>query len=162
MTGGYDYSDMKNVMRIWGIVVILAALAACSTTPPAQRLSRIEKLMEELETADIDRLVELSARPFLLDGEVLARETDIRTMWVNLDAAGFHFDGAVVTDLLPAGHPGLSDHFAETVDVRVFFERHLFDRAGFVEIQTDHGYFIVLTGDKVGGVPQIAGFTGPR
>lgn len=162
IAGGYDYIVMKNVTRVLSTILILAALASCSTTPPAQRLSRVEKLLEELQTADVDRLMELSAKPFLLDGEVLAREADIRSMWTNLGAAGFHFNDAVITDVAPASGPDQYESFAATMDVRVFFERHLFDGAGLIEVRTEYGSFLILTGDKVSGIPQIAGFTGPR
>ncbi len=155
---------MKNKNRVWGVaalLVLLLTISACSTVPPAQREDRIVQLLAELDTAEPARLLELSATPFLLDGEILAREADVGTMWANLREAGFRFDDASVVTVAAVS----ADSYVrveDTRDVRVYFDRYLPEGAGVVEITTVHGSFLVLTGDKVGRIPRIFGFAGPR
>jgi hypothetical protein len=84
---------MKRSLRLVATAILVALFAAsCATVPVSQRDGRVEALLTELNTADVDRLMELSARPFLLDGEIIALEGDLRTLWTNLRGVGFAFD----------------------------------------------------------------------
>lgn len=152
---------MKNQMWLTGLLAAILILSSCSTVPPAQREDRIADLLVELQNSDIDRLMEISARPFLLDGEILMRESDIRTLWTNLAGAGFRFDQAAILSIEAVDADSYLD-VADTMDVRVFFDSYLPENAGVVAIETMYGSFLILTGGKVGRIPQLAGFTGPR
>ena len=152
---------MKEKIK-WALVTVAFIVpVACSTVPPAQREDRVTELFLELQTADQERLMELSARPFLLDGEIIVRERDIMTMWENLTAAGFRFDGAMIRSVEPVS-PDSYGGFADTMDVQVFFDRYLPEGAGMVVIDTEIGSFLVLTGERIRRVPQLVGFTGPQ
>lgn len=150
----------KSQIRLAVVVVVAVLAASCATVPPSQREKRIELLIAELNGADEERLVTLSAQPFLLDGEIVALESDIRTLWGNLRGVGFTFDAAQIRAITPVDERSFQ-RFASTMDVQVFFQKYLSDDAAVVELQTRHGTFLVLTGSRVGRVPKIFGFTGP-
>ena len=153
---------MKRPTIQLGAVVLIALFAAsCTTVPVAQRDGRVDKLLEELNTAEIDRVMALSARPFLLDGEIVVLEGDVRMMWTNLREVGFTFDSATIEELGPVDDTTYRS-FADTMDARVWFDKYAAEDAGLARVDTTHGTFLIVTGGKVGRVPQIYGFTGPE
>ncbi len=154
--------QMKRPLRIIATVLLVALFAAsCATVPVSQRDNRVEALLEELNTADIDRVMELSARPFLLDGEIIVLERDLRTMWLNLREVGFTFDSATIEELGPVTDDTYRK-FGDTMDVRVWFERYTTEDAGLARVSTTHGTFLIVTGDREWRTPRIFGFTGPE
>ena len=146
--------------RTIAVMTVVAALASCATVPVSQREGRVEALVEELNTADIERLAELSARPFLFDGEIVILESDLNTMWTNLRAAGFAFDAATLDELGPVDEDTYRA-FGDSMDVRAWFDRYAAEDAGLAAVRTTHGTFLILTGDRDGRTPRIFGFTGP-
>lgn len=134
---------------------------SCSTVPPSQNTARIERLVEELNTEDTERLIELSARPFLLDAEIINREEDVRILWTNLRDSGFSFANAQILSIDPA-HPAHFARFSSDPETQAYFEKYLSEDAALVQIQTDYGRFLLLTGSKLGRIPLIYGFTGPE
>lgn len=154
---------MKRSIRIVAAVGLVALFAAsCQTAPVAQRDGRVERLLIELNRASVDRLMELSARPFLLDGEIILLESDLEMMWTNLHEVGFTFEAPTLRTLGPVDGSTWR-RFGDSMDVRVWFERYAAEDAGLAEVQTSHGTFLIVTGDRVPGhLPKIFGFTGPE
>lgn len=153
---------MKHMLRLATVTLTVAILGvSCTTIPVSQDQTRVEGLLAELNSASVDRLVELSARPFLLDGEIVVLERDIEMMWSNLREAGFRFDGATVESI---GALGETDYleFGDTMDVRVWFERYTSEDAGLARVRTSHGVFLIVTGENEDVGLQIFGFTGPQ
>lgn len=154
---------MKRTPCAFVIVAALLALlaSACSTLPPSQNEKRIERLVAELNTADEDRLMELSALPFLLDGETVAREADLRALWKNLRAAGFSFADAQIVGIAENGSESYKA-FGDDPEVLAFFKKNGGKDSATVRLKTSRGTFLILTGGKVGriaGIPRIHGFT---
>lgn len=154
---------MKRSLHATGAVILLALFAvSCQTAPIAQRERRVDRLLMEINGASLDRLMELSARPFLLDGEIIVLESDLEMMWTNLQNAGFTFDSPTLRELGPVDDTTWR-RFGETMDVRVWFERYTAEDAGLAEVRTSHGTFLIVTGDRVPGhLPKIFGFAGPQ
>lgn len=154
--------EMKRLVFLMGAAVLIMLFAAsCTTVPVSQRDNRVEALITELNTADIDRVMELSARPFLFDGEIIILESDLQTMWTNLRAAGFTFDSATIQELGPVTDTTYLS-FGDTMDVRVWFEKYASDDAALATVETSYGTFLIITGDQVERLPYIFGFTGPQ
>jgi hypothetical protein len=143
----------------------LAALActACATVP-SRNAGRVERLVEELNSADEDRIVELCALPFLLDGETVAREEDLRNLWRNLRASGFVFSEAEVGAIAEAGADSYAA-FADDPEVMAFFKKYVGKDPAVVTVETGRGTFRLLTAGRVsrfGRLPKLYGFTGPE
>jgi len=147
----------QNRLGILGIAAIIAVLSACASVPPSQNEKRVEQLVAELNGADIDRIMELSALPFLLDGETVAREQDLRILWTNLKASGFSFAEAVIEEIREIG-PTSYRSFSDDPEVVAFFKKHTAKGAALVELSTRYGRVYLLTGSKVGRIPKIYGF----
>lgn len=153
---------MKQILRLGAVALVIAVMGvSCATIPVSQDQTRIEGLLAELNDAPIERLVELTARPFLLDGEIVILERDVEMMWSNLREVGFRFDDVSVESVGPVTENDYLE-FGDTMDVRVWFERYTAENAGLARVRTTHGQFLIVTGetDEVG--LQIFGFTGPR
>jgi len=151
----------RTTVRIGAVLLVAVLAASCTTVPVSQRDNRVELLIEELNTADIDRVMELSARPFLFDGEIIILESDLRTMWTNLRDVGFTFDAATIEELGPVTDNTYLQ-FADTMDVRVWFQKYAAEDAALARITTTHGTFLIITGDRLQRLPYIFGFTGPE
>jgi hypothetical protein len=151
----------RNIPTIGTALLILILAASCTTVPVSQRDNRVETLITELNTADIDRLMELSARPFLFDGEIIILESDLQMMWTNLRDVGFTFDAATIEELGPVTDTTYLQ-FADTMDVRVWFQKYAAEDAALARVSTSHGTFLIITGDRLKRLPYIFGFTGPQ
>jgi hypothetical protein len=151
----------RSLLQLGAVALVFLFAASCATVPVSQRDNRVEKLIAELNTADIDRVMELSARPFLFDGEIIILESDLRTMWTNLREAGFTFDAATVTELGPTSDTTYQS-FADSMEVRVWFEKYAAEDAALATVDTSYGTFLIVTGDRLKRLPYIFGFTGPE
>ncbi len=152
----------RQYLGIFPLAVALT-LAAC-TTLPSRNEGRVERLVQELNTADEDRVIELCALPFLLDGETITREEDLRILWRNLRTAGFTFSEAEIVEIREAG-PASSQAFADDPEVLAFFAKHNGKGPAVVTVKTGKGTFRLLTGGRVskfGRLPKLYGFTGPE
>ena len=105
--------------------------------------------------------MKLSALPFLLDGETVAREEDLRTLWRNLRSTGFTFADAEIQEIRQIG-PESYRTFADDPEALAFFKKHTGKGAATVRLKTRDGVFTLLTGGRVGFLPKIYGFTGPE
>jgi hypothetical protein len=143
------------------LILLPLAFASCSTLHPARSPGRVEGLLRELGTADQARLVELSALPFLLDGEYVSREEDLLTLWKNLATAGFSFKDPQVVALDPVDAESFR-RFGDDEEAEAFFKKYLSKDARLAEVRTAYGTFLVIAGSRVGFTPRIYGFTGPE
>lgn len=146
---------------IYSAALAALLLSACSTVPPSQNERRVERLVEELNSADEDRIMKLSALPFLLDGETVAREEDLRALWRNLRESGFTFEDAKIEEIRAIG-PDSYRAFSADPEALAFFKKHSGKGAATVRLKTRRGVFTLLTGGRVGFLPKIYGFTGPE
>jgi len=140
-------------------LLLLLLFAGCAGMPVSQRESSVKNLLYELQQRDPQGAADLTHTPFLFDGEILTTERDAQLMWENLSASGFLSDARLLT-LVPAG-PAQYTRFADTAQVRVFFEHSLPDNPAFAEISTGYGRFLLLLSGKKLGYPIVVGVKGP-
>ncbi|HON12715.1 MAG TPA: hypothetical protein PK897_01180 [Treponema sp.] len=139
-------------------VLMLMGLASCSTVPPSQNPGRIQGLIKALNTEPVERLLERSNRPFLLDGEIIIREADMEALWQNLRNGGFTFLNAEILSVTPVG-PESYHLFGTTKDAEFFFKKYVPKDGAIAEIGTDYGTFYIITGSRTWFTPKIIGFT---
>jgi len=155
---------MKHRNKIlYGSALLLSLflIFSCSTVPPSKNPNRIGGLIKELNTASEDRLVELSSLPFLLDGEIIVREQDLRTLWHNLRSAGFTFAEADVKAVTPVD-PSSYLKFGDNKEVQAFFKKYVAKDSAVAEIQTKYGTFLIITGGRNWFIPKISVLPDPR
>lgn len=151
---------MNTRTRFLVLTTLIVALSSCATVPVAQREGRIMALVDRINGDSLTRIVEVSSVPFVLDREILALETDVRTMWANLRDAGFVLVNAEIEEIMPL-RSGSYKRFGDTMDMRVFFDDYVPDDATLVRIGSDNGDFLFVLGDRFWGVPRMFAMTGP-
>lgn len=139
-------------------IFLLSVLSSCSTLPPSQNLGNIKKLIQALNTEPVDQLMKRSGRPFLLDGEIIIREADLKVLWQNLRDNKFSFDEADIVAVHPV-QPETQLLFGNSKDVHFFFKKYIPKDGAIVELNTTYGTFYLITGDRTWFTPKIIGFT---
>ena len=149
--------DMRKLLPLVGVVLLLSA---CATLPVAQREARIERLLDGLNEEGLEEVLPATGSPFLLDREILILDRDIETMWTNLRKVGFSFAEYEIRSVEPVEEESFR-RFGTSMDVETYFSKYLPEGAAVVSVDTRHGSFLLLTGGKVAGAPQLYGMRGP-
>jgi hypothetical protein len=151
----------SSMMRSLGLFLLVTFfVSACATVPVAQRERRIESVIRLVNDGDVERLVELSSVPFVLDQEIIALEGDVASLWRGLVDAGLAFDDADIRRIDPVDATSHRE-FGDTFEMDVYFQQYLAEDGTIVEIDSDLGGFLLLLGDKQKGYPMIFGLKGP-
>ncbi|MCA1950199.1 MAG: hypothetical protein LDL24_06490 [Treponema sp.] len=138
--------------------LIMGSLASCSTLPVAQNPGRVQSLIQALNTEPVESLMKRSSRPFLLDGEIIVRESDLESLWQNLRAARFSFSEAEIVSIQPVNSESYL-LFGNSKDTQFFFKKYVPKDGAIAEVTTSLGTFYIITGGRTWFTPKIIGFT---
>jgi hypothetical protein len=114
----------------------------------------VARLINEGQSA---KLAGMSATPFLVDGEIVAMKPDVASFWNGIVKAGFKVQGATLTQGMPLTSDSYKQ-FADTMEVKSFFERYVKKGARILELRTD------TSGDRILLIfrdRMMYGFKGP-
>jgi len=152
----------RGAFRLPLAAACLAALALCScaSIQRAQDEGAVRQVVDFLNAGQSQRLAAMSASPFLLDGEIVALPADVASFWDGIVKAGFRVEGAALDTGTPVG-PGSAGRFADTMEVRSFFERYVKQGARVLEMQTSAGARTLLLVRSEWFAWRILGFKGP-
>jgi hypothetical protein len=145
---------LKRVLLILPIVIIALS---CATIPLAQDEEAITRVIELFNSHQADALVDLSAKPFVFDGEILLMQQDLQQLYANLDRAGFDLRGYRIIAIEPVSENSYK-RFADTMEMRVFFSKYIQSTATVVTVHAEHGRILLLLDGRKGRYPQIHGF----
>ncbi len=148
---------MRAVVSSLAFVLLVVA---CATVPPAQQEEAVAETLSLIDEADAQTLTEASARPFLLDGEIVELSTDVHALWRGLREGDFVLgDFRIQSVDAVDGESYL--RFADNQEVEWFFEQHVGEEARLVTVRGRAAtYLFLMDGDR-NGAPYIRGFTGP-
>ncbi len=144
------------------VVVTLAGaglallLASCSTIPFAQRPKNAMRVVELFNAGDVQSLDNISQVPFLFNGEIVELPEDVNTIWTNLTKSGIKLTDAQVADAQAIG-PDSYKQFADTMQVRVFFQKYLPKGSALVHLTFSGGSFDLLLDGAHRGYPVVIG-----
>jgi hypothetical protein len=136
-------------------------LVGCATFPDGRFERSAQTIVDAINAGDVQELIDRTRTPFLLDGEIVILDRDIEIFWQNAIEAGFRVDEATA-DAVPLDEGSFRD-FADTMEVRAFFERYITSKKGaVVELRTGT-YRILLLLERQGmGDCLILGMKGPE
>lgn len=150
---------MKKPSRVaaalFGAIVALF-LASCSTVPFAQRPKNALRVVELFNSGDVQSLENISQVPFLFNGEIVELREDVNTIWGNLAKSGLKLTDAQVAEAQPIG-PESYKQFADTMEVKVFFEKYLPKGTALVHLTFQGGSFEMLLDGARRGYPVVIG-----
>jgi hypothetical protein len=151
---------MKKIANVIISIVILLVLSSCATMKAVPKDRAIAKFIELYNSGDTVRMTEMTFIPMLIDGEIVARNTDADFFWNSLAKAGFTLDGSESFTVEPLG-ANSSLVFGDTMEVGTFFAKYVPETAVLVRVKGPVGDFILLLSGRKGPYPFIFGFTGP-
>jgi hypothetical protein len=135
-------------------------LAACASVPYTPSEKKVQKLLDLIDRGGVGAVKGLSSAPFMLDGEILLRQSDVDSAWSNLKAASFGFGKPAIASISRIG-PDSYKLFGDTMDARVFFEKYLDKNSVLASIDASDGRYYLILNREVSGYPRIQGFKGP-
>lgn len=152
--------EMKKITIVLVSVLILMALFSCTTMKVVPNERAIGRFIDLYNTGDTVRIAKMTSIPMLIDGEIVARNTDADFFWNSLKKAGFTLDGSESFTVEPIDSKS-SLLFGESMEVSTFFTKYVPSTAVIVRVKGPGGNFILLLSGRKGRYPFIFGFTGP-
>jgi len=141
--------------------VALMALASCASLQQTWDKGNVDTVAGLINNSQAQKLSAMSARPFLVDGEIVAFKADVASFWSGIVKAGFRVEGATLTQgslLVPDSYK----QFADTMEVKSFFAQYVKKDARILELRTSaSGDRILLIFRDSWFSKTIYGFKGP-
>jgi hypothetical protein len=150
----------RRGLALFFALVTLSILASCATTPYAPSERKVQRLVALIDSGGVGAVKSLAAAPFLLDGEILLRQSDVEAAWANLKAAGFKLGSPAIASIARVG-PDSYKLFADSMDVRVFFKKYLDKDSSVVGLDAAEGRYYLILNREIKGYPRIQGIRGP-
>ena len=141
-------------------VIVILILSSCTTMKVVPSEKAIDRFIELYNSGDTVRMTEMTSVPMLIDGEIVARSTDADFFWTRLAEAGFTLESSENLIVEPI-YEDTRLLFADTMEVKTFFEKYVPETAVIVRARGPGGEFILLLSGRKGRYPFIFGFTGP-
>ena len=141
------------------VFVAAVLLTGCATLGARMAPGNVEKAIALINQGDADLLAQNSAVPFVFEGEVLLRSSDVAAIWRNLSINGFHLDERGV---LEVGNTDDSSYhvFSGAQGMSIFFSKYIPSGSILARVESDGKEYYLLLGKVSGGYPQILGITG--
>ena len=139
------------------LALSMVFLTGCATLGGGT--GKVEKAVSLINQGDADLTAQNSAVPFVFEGEILARVSDVNAVWRNLSINGFRLDPSGIADV---GRTDDSSYliFSERSEMRIFFEKYVPDGSTIAAVESNGRGYHLLIGKVSGGYPQILGITG--
>jgi len=139
---------------ITGLIALI--VASCSTIPFAQRPQNAQRVIDLFNAGDVQTLDNISQVPFLFNGEIVELKSDVDVIWTNLVKSGLKLTEAQVASAA-AIDPASYKQFADTMEVRVFFQKYLPKGTAIVHVTFKGGSFDLLLDGARKGYPLVIG-----
>ena len=137
-----------------------AALVGCASLQRSVDQGDARQVTDLLNAGQAAKLTAMSATPFLLDGEIVALRSDVATLWDNVVKAGFRLSDASLARSVPVS-AGSYREFAQTLEVKAFFDSQVKRGTRILELQTANGARVLLLLRDAWFTRTLIGFKGP-
>jgi hypothetical protein len=155
--------DTKRLSVPFCAVAVLVAVSffsGCTIIPSARHEPSVGRLIDVINTGDVDAVMEYSREPFVFDQELLVMESEIRILWERLFDAGFALPDAEVLEILPVEDETFS-LFARSFEMEVYFDTYLLEEASVARVVSGETEFLLLLGGRKSWRPILHGIKGP-
>jgi len=147
--------NRKRLLRVVGSIAFIALLASCATTGATSASASIERTVELFDTGTAGEIVAVCATPMLFDGEVVVRETDIRTVVSAVREASRRSTAGSIASI--DGADRFASVFGTSFELDAFLRRYVPEDAVIVRIDYDSIVLSLLLGERSGGYRVILG-----
>jgi hypothetical protein len=143
------------------VVAVLLVIVSCVSTQRSQDEASTQLFADLINSGQADKLVSMSAVPFLVDQEIVSLAADVGSFWRTLVQSGYGVGAASLTIAFPVSDSSYRE-FADTVEVNTFFAKYVTKGTRLLELKTATGKrILLLVKDELFGKKIICGFRGP-
>lgn len=146
----------KRINTAATILLVVLFAVSCATLTD----KRILRTVDQIETGETELLIKVTQLPFLLDGEIIQRQEEVKLLWGGFREAGFSIRNPVILDRHPVTIKD-ADLFSPSREVSLFFEKYLLDNSEVIHLRGDNGEFYLILKGRCFGSPLYRGFKGP-
>ncbi len=148
---------MQSMKKLISVSIgVFIVFMSCASLKYVQKERDVLKLADLVNAKDSKTLAEISASPFLFDGEIIMLPGDLERLWENMVGAGLMMENPAVAEIEEVrGESALL--FGESMEVKAFFQKYLPETARTARVAADSGNFIFLLNGKKEGYPKIHG-----
>jgi hypothetical protein len=147
------------VKRITPILAVVL-LSSCASMQRSQDQGSIRLFADLINSGKPEKLAQMSARPFLVDREIVALPADVATFWQGLVKAGFRVGETEMESASPLSADSYR-LFSNSMEVKTFFSKYVSKNARLLEMRTSTGQRILLVAGDEWMTKKIYGFKGP-
>ena len=107
-----------------------------------------------------DELYAMTQTPFLLDGEIVVLDNDMRDLWETITSGGAKVSNLVLVESYPV-EENTYKRFADTFEVKSYFERYVSKDGHVVIVETEDLRLFFLMDKTKKGAKKLIGLKGP-
>jgi hypothetical protein len=141
------------------VLAVVVGITGCATLGAGFAARDVEKAVGLINSQDGFELSRHSSAPFLFEGEMLLRDSDVDAVWHNLSENGFELENPIIVETSKSDETTYMV-FSDTEEMEIFFRKYIPEGSTLGKIGTDNGTFYILLGRGVDGYPSILGITG--
>jgi hypothetical protein len=141
--------------RIALIFLVLPLIASCGTISTNAAGAEALRLLEMVETGDIDGAVDMTARPFLFESEILVSESLVSDLWSALSGVGFSTGELTQVRIVDGDSHQLFD---DSWEVRTWMENYTDENTALVFFDWDNRELVVIVDRSPRTERRIQGF----
>ncbi len=153
---------MKKIALFWlvgGLAGLALVLSGCVSLQQ-QYANSAEEIVELINDGEAKELYQMSRTPFLLDGEIIILDNDVRDLWKTITAHGARVKNLVLVEAYPVEDKTYR-RFADTFEVESYFKNYVSDEGHVVIVETEEFRLFLLMDKNKKGDKKLIGMKGP-
>ncbi len=147
------------IRKTFLILSTVITIAGCATFGAGYAARNVQKAVELINSKNALELSRHSSTPFLFDGEMLLRHSDVEAVWRHLSENDFELKNPIIAETATTDDSTYKI-FSESQEMEIFFRKYIPDNSTLAKIYTEDGEYHLLLGRAVDGYPAILGITG--
>ena len=148
-----------NALKLIVLVTAVTAITAGCATFGTGQAGDAEKIVTLINRGDAEQLTNISVIPFIFEGEVLFKASDVGAVWRNLSVNGFRINYPKYEEAARVD-AGTYRIFADTYEMETYFAKHVPAAATLAKVTSKGQVYWLLLGRLTGGSPELLGITG--
>jgi len=134
---------LRRAVALLAALGAALALVSCASFQRSRDGDAARRVTALVNAGQAERLAAMSAIPFLVDGEIVLLPDDVDSFWNGIAKAGLRAQASVPGQGSTVGPESYKD-FADTMEVRVFFEKYVKKGARILTVNAIPGGDILL------------------
>lgn len=143
------------------IPLLIAIVLVGCVSLQQQYYNAADDVVDLINDGKAEELSEMTQTPFLLDGEIVILDNDIKGFWQNIIKAGFRVQNPSIIDPYPVNENTFKE-FANTMEVESYFKKYISKKGHVVVVETDKFKLLLVMDKAKKNKTKIIGFKGPE